>query len=95
MYQFTTTTVINSALDSNGTLAKFAGSATKFSVSRVGTFLKDKIVSIHKQGYVAPVKEVAKVTIPAAAGLVLRAKVTVALSRETYSPYVNLNRREL
>lgn len=89
MYQFTTTTVINSALDSNGTLAKFAGSATKFSVSRVGTFLKDKIVSIHKQGYVAPVKEVAKVTIPAAAGLVLRAKVTVALSQETYSTYVN------
>ena len=44
MFQFTTTTVINSNLDSNGSTAKYTGAATYFQVTRVGKFLTDKIV---------------------------------------------------
>ena len=59
MYQFTTTTVINSNLDSNGVTPKFAGSATGFNVTRVNFFKKDNIESIFKTPYAAGVKEVA------------------------------------
>ena len=38
MYQFTTTTIINSNLDSNGVTAKYSGDAAKFVVTRVNTF---------------------------------------------------------
>lgn len=90
MYQFTTTTVINSNLDSNGTLAKFAGAATYFNVTRVGRFLTDKIVSISKRPYTAGVKEVAKVRIPTiTAGLVARLTIDVRLSQQTNSEYAN------
>ena len=53
MYQFTTTTVLNSSLDSNGTTAKYSGSATGLNVTRVGSFKKANIVSIYKNAYVA------------------------------------------
>ena len=46
MYQFTTTNIINSNLDSNGTTTKFAGSTTALTVTRVGKFLKASIVSV-------------------------------------------------
>ena len=42
MYQFTTTTIINSSLDSNGTTARYTGSAAGLTVTRVGTFKKSK-----------------------------------------------------
>ncbi len=90
MFQFTTTTVINSALDSNGVLAKFAGAATYFSVTRVGRFLTDNIVSISKRPYQAGVKEIAKVRIPTiASGLVARLTIDVRLSQQTNSEYAN------
>jgi hypothetical protein len=90
MYQFSTTNIINSALDSNGTTAKFAGSATAFNVARVGTFLTDKIVSVYKQPYKASVLEVAKVTIPTiTAGLVARVEIEVGLSQQTNSEYAS------
>ena len=43
MFQYTTTTVINSALDSNGVTPKYSGDANAFKVTRVGTFKKDNI----------------------------------------------------
>ena len=52
MYQFTTTTVINSALDSSG-IAKYVGAASSFEVKRVNKFLKANIVDIHKRPYQA------------------------------------------
>lgn len=90
MYQFTTTNIINSNLDSNGTTAKYAGSATALSVSRVGKFLKDSILSITKRAYRAGVLEVAQVTIPTVtAGLVIRVDIDVRLSEQTDSEYAN------
>lgn len=55
MYQFVTTNIINSSLNSNGSLAKYAGAATYFQVSRFGKFLTDNIVSIYKRPYTAGV----------------------------------------
>lgn len=91
MYQFTTTNIINSSLDSNGTTAKYAGTTTYLNVTRVGKFLKDNILSITKRAYYAGVKEVAKVQIPTiASGLVARLTVDVRLSQETNSEYANI-----
>lgn len=91
MYQFTTTNIINSSLDSNGTTAKYAGTTTYLNVTRVGKFLKDNILSITKRAYYAGVKEVAKVQIPTiATGLVARLTVDVRLSQETHSEYANI-----
>jgi len=91
MYQFTTTNIINSSLDSNGTTAKYAGTTTSLSVSRVGKFLKDNILSITKRAYYAGVKEIAKVQIPTiTSGLVARLTVDVRLSQETNSEYANI-----
>jgi len=90
MYQFTTTTVINSALDSNGTTAKFSGSATAFTVTRVNTFKKDNIVSIYKKAYAAGVKEVGTIVVPTITqGLVARLVIDVRLSQQTDSEYAN------
>jgi len=90
MYQFVTTNIINSALDSNGSLAKYIGAATYFQVQRVGKFLTDNIVSIYKRPYTAGVKEVAKVQIPTiTSGLVARLTIDLRLSEQTDSEYAN------
>lgn len=90
MYQFTTTTIINSNLDSNGVTAKYSGDAAKFVVTRVNTFKKANIVSVYKRAYTAGVKEIAKVTVPViTAGLVARLVVDVRLSQQTDSEYAN------
>lgn len=90
MYQFTTTTIINSNLDSNGTTSKFAGDADKFVVTRVNTFKAAGIVKVTKRPYIASVLEVAKVTVPTiTAGLVARLDVDVRLSQQTDSEYAN------
>lgn len=90
MYQFTTTTIINSNLDSNGITAKYSGDANAFIVTRVNTFKKANIVSVYKRAYSAGVKEVAKVTVPViAAGTVARLTVDVRLSQQTDSEYAN------
>lgn len=90
MYQFTTTNIINSALDSNGTLAKFVGSAPALNVARVGTFVPSKIVGVYKRPYQASVLEVAEVTIPTiTAGLVARVEIDVRLSQQTNSEYAS------
>ena len=91
MYQFTTTTVINSNLDSNGTTAKFSGSAAGFNVTRVNSFKADKIVSVYKRAYSAGVKEVAYVTIPTVeAGKVVRLNMNIKLSQQTKSEYASI-----
>ena len=90
MFQYTTTTVINSALDSNGVTPKYSGDANAFKVTRVGTFKKDNIKSVYKRAYSAPTKEVATITVPSvAAGRVIRLEVDVRLSQNTYSEYAN------
>lgn len=90
MFQFTTTTVINSSLDSNSRTAKYLGSATSFIVSRVNTFLKADIVSINKRPYQAGVKEVAQVQIPTVtSGTVIRLTVDVRLAQQTNSEYAS------
>ena len=90
MFQFTTTTVINSGLDSNGVTPKYSGDANAFKVTRVGTFKKDNIKSVYERAYSAPTKEVATITVPTvAAGKVIRLEVDVRLSQNTYSEYAN------
>lgn len=90
MYQFSTTNIINSALDSNGVLAKFAGTADVFNVARVGSFKDANIVGFTKRPYYAGVKEVAKVTIPqVVAGLTLRVELDIRLYDQTYADYAN------
>ena len=90
MFQFTTTTVINSGLDSNGVTPKYSGDANAFKVTRVGTFKKDSIKSVYERAYSAPIKEVATITVPPViAGKVIRLEVDVRLSQNTYSEYAN------
>jgi len=90
MYQFTTTTVINSNLDSNGTTAKYAGSALGLNITRLPFYKKNNIVSLYKRAYQAGAKEVAHVTVPTVtAGLVVRLYVDVRLSQQTESEYAN------
>lgn len=90
MYQFTTTTIINSNLDSNGVTAKYSGDANAFIVTRVNTFKEANIVSVYKRAYSAGVKEVATVTVPTIAiGTVARLTVDVRLSQQTDSEYAN------
>lgn len=90
MFQYTTTTVINSRLDSNGVTDKFKGDANAFKVTRVGTFKKDNIKSVYERAYSAPTKEVATITVPTVtAGKVIRLEVDVRLSQNTYSEYAN------
>lgn len=90
MFQFTSTTVINSNLDSNGVAAKFGGSASAFYVTRAGTFKKDNIVSVHKRPYEAGVKEQGTITVPTIeAGRVARLVIDVRLSQSVDSEYAN------
>lgn len=86
MFQFTTTTIINSRLDSNGVTPKFSknGANDIFNVTRVNSFKKDNIVSVYKRAYSAGVNEVAKVTLPdvaATKGQVIRLEVWVKLTQ--------------
>ena len=92
MYQFTTTNVINSATDSNTAIAKYAGANGVFNVARVGSFKKDKVVSVYKNAYVAGVLEEATITVPTVAlGLVIRATVNVFLTTSANSEYANFS----
>ena len=92
MYQFTTTNVINSATDSNTAIAKYAGANGVFNVARVGSFKKDKVVSVYKNAYVAGVLEEATITVPTVTlGLVIRATVNVFLTTSANSEYANFS----
>jgi hypothetical protein len=93
MYQFTTTTILNSNKDSNGTTDRYTGSAAGLTVTRVGTFKKANIVSVYKRAYQAGVLEIAHVTVPAiTSGLVARLEVEVRLvQNQTDSEYANFS----
>ena len=90
MYQFTTTTIINSNLDSNGSTAKYAGTSAAFTVTRVNRFLAGNILSVTKRPYTAGVKEVAQIVIPThTTGAVIRLETDLRLSQSVYSEYAN------
>lgn len=101
MFQFTTTTVINSqyAVDYNGNILvdnagnnvpKFQALNGAFVVAKVGTFKKDKVKAVYKKAYTAGVKETATLKVPTATlGDVLRLTVVVELDGGTQSDYAN------
>jgi len=90
MYQFTTTTVINSNLDSNGTTPKFQKIGDALVVSRVGTFKKDNIVGVYKRPYSAGVLEKATITIPTiSTGTTAILSIAVKLSRDVRAEYAS------
>lgn len=101
MFQFTTTTVINSqyAVDYNGNILvdnagnnvpKFQVLNGAFVVAKVGTFKKDKVKAVYKKAYTAGVKETATLKVPTATlGDVLRLTVVVELDGGTQSDYAN------
>lgn len=90
MYQYTNTVVINSALDSNGTLAKYSGTGGVFTVTRVNHFTASKILGCYKRPYTAGVKEVAAITLVAGtANKVVRLNIDIRLQDSTYSEYAN------
>lgn len=89
MFQFTTTTVINSSTDSSG-LAKFSGGSNVFTVKRVNKFLKDNVLSVYKRSFEPGILEQAHVTIPTVTkGLVIRLTIDIRLSQQTESEYAN------
>lgn len=96
MYQFTTNTIINSALDaSNPNVAKYksitlADGTLAFKVSKVGLYKKANIVSISKKPYSAGVKAQATLVVPAVtAGTVIRLELDIRLSQQTYADYAS------
>lgn len=93
MYQFTTTTVINSDKDSSLNIDKYVGSATELKVARVGTFKNANITSIHKHAYHAAVNEIGALTVPAlTTGDVVRISVSIKLSQSTNAEYAETSR---
>ena len=101
MFQFTSTTVINSVnakdyngvdlLDGTGSVIPVVkGSATQLDIAKVGSFKKANITGLYKRPYTAGVLEQATVVVPqTAAGKVLKLTVTINLSGATSSDYVS------
>jgi hypothetical protein len=89
MFNFTTTTILNSLIDSSGS-PRVIGTSHGLNVLRVNNFKKDGIVSVYKQPYTAGAQEIAKVTIPTVqAGKVIRLTLDIRLSQQTDSEYAN------
>ena len=103
MFQFTTTTIINSnqAVDAQGNnlldnegakLTKFAGDADKLRVFGTGIFKAENIKSVYKRASSKGVREVSTITIPeAAANTLLRLEVNVKLHGRIQSDYTSYN----
>ena len=103
MFQFTTTTIINSnqAVDAQGNdlldnegakLTKFAGDADKLRVFGTGIFKAENIKSVYKRASSKGVREVSTITIPeAAANTLLRLEVNVKLHGRVQSDYTSYN----
>ena len=101
MFQFTTTTVINSqyATDYNGTplldaegneVPKFKGDTGVFTVAKVGTFKQNRVKALYKKEYEAGVREEAKLTVPTAtAEDKLRLTLNVKLDGSVQAEYAN------
>ena len=103
MFQFTTTTIINSnqAVDAQGNhlldnegndLTKFAGDADKLRVFGTGIFKSENIKSVYKRASSVGVREVSTIVIPQkAAGTLLRLEVNVKLHGRVQSDYTSYN----
>ena len=104
MFQFTTTTLINSAyavdvlgnslLDNTGNpVARYKdNSGASFTVVGTGTFVKGNIESVYKRSYAAGVKEQATLTVvQQTSGTILRLTVDVKLVGAAQSDYVNFS----
>lgn len=101
MFQFTTTTVINSlyATDYNGVplvddqgnnVPKFKGENGEFVVAKVGTYKLDKIKALYKKAYTAGVRSVATLTVAdTALNDKLRLTIYVNLEGSAQSDYVS------
>ena len=89
MYQFTTTTIINTNTDINGNTV-ISSASDYFQVLGTGKFLSAKVVGAHKRPYAAGVKEVATITVPSGtAGDVHRLTVEIRLQGSTESEYAS------
>ena len=103
MFQFTTTTIINSnqAVDAQGNnlldnagadLTKFAGDTDKLRVFGTGIFKAENIKSVYKRASSVGVREVSTIVIPQkAAGTLLRLEVNVKLHGRVQSDYTSYN----
>lgn len=101
MFQFTTTTVINSqnATDYNGTpllddkgvvVPKFKGEAGVFTVAKVGTFKQNRVKALYKKAYEAGVREEAELDVPTAEkGDKLRLTLNIKLDGSVQAEYAN------
>ena len=89
MYQFTTTTIINSNTDINGNTV-ISSASDYFQVLGTGKFLSAKVVGAHKRPYSAGVKQVATITVPSGtAGDVHRLTIEIRLEGSTESDYAS------
>jgi hypothetical protein len=103
MFQFTTTTIINSnqAVDAQGNhlldnegndLTKFAGDADKLRVFGTGIFKSENIKSVYKRASSEGKRGVYEIVIPgAAANTLLRLEVNVKLHGRVQSDYTSYN----
>ena len=103
MFQFTTTTIINSnqAVDAQGNdlldnegakLTKFAGDAKQLRVFGTGIFKAENIKSVYKRASSVGVREVSTIAIPAKVkGTLLRLEVNVKLHGRVQSDYTSYN----
>ena len=103
MFQFTTTTIINSnqAVDAQGNdllddkgakLTKFAGNKDKLRVFGTGIFKAENIKSVYKRASSVGVREVSTIAIPAKVkGTLLRLEVNVKLHGRVQSDYTSYN----
>lgn len=103
MFQFTTTTIINSnqavdvqgndLLDNKGVkLTKFAGDADKLRVFGTGIFKAENIKSVYKRASSKGERGVYEIVIPgAAANTLLRLEVNVKLHGRVQSDYTSYN----
>lgn len=92
MFQFTSTTVINTNKDLTTGLDRYTADANAFSVKRVGKFKKDNVVAIYKRVASAPKKAKITFTIPSVEGLTAgnyRIALYIRLSGSNNSYYSN------
>lgn len=91
MFQFTTTTLINDALDYTTKLPRWEVKGETLQIKRVGNFKKANVVAMYKRAYSAPVlaKAVLDMTTITQASGVFRIAMYIRLSGNQNSYYSN------
>ena len=89
MFQFTSTTVINTNKDLTTGLDRYTADANAFSVKRVGKFKKDNVVAIYKRVASEPKKAKITFAIPSLEAGNYRIALYVRLSGSNNSYYSN------